>query len=42
LFLLHENQLPMQPIYSTLEGLRFNQQIIISMAGFEPANTSNP
>jgi hypothetical protein len=41
-FLLHENQLPMQPIYSTLEGLRSNQQINTSMAGFEPTNTSNP
>jgi hypothetical protein len=40
-FLLHENQLPMHPIYSTLEGLRSNQQINTSMAGFEPANISN-
>jgi len=40
-FLLHENQLPMHPIHSTLEGLRSNQQINTSMARFEPANTSN-
>jgi hypothetical protein len=40
-FLLRENQLPMHLIYSTLEGLRFNQQINTSMAGFELANISN-
>jgi hypothetical protein len=38
LFPLHENQLPMHPIYSDLEGLRSSHQGNSSMAGFEPTN----